>query len=176
MTQPTHVPDEQLTYWAGPALMVAPEPSPDPPVALLVLWRQRSGPPTGPATDPPGLLERGFARLAAPELEQLRRLPRLPGGTIRLAADGRGLTIEDEARTLFTGELDDPSDGWRAAVRTGGLVLLADEAPQPGPPGTDTDLDELAMARMTAACEAGTLFGARIEVIQDGAPDPELDP
>jgi hypothetical protein len=180
MTQPTHtaqpghVTEPPVIYWAGPALMVAPERSPEPPVALLVMWRQLSGPPAD--GDPTGhLCDRGFARVPAPELEHLRRLPRLPGGTVRLSADGRELILSEDERTLFTGKLDAVSDSWRAAVDTGGLVVLVDGAPQPDTPGTDSDVNELAMARMTAACAAETLFGARIEVIQDGGPDPELD-
>ena len=70
-------------------------------------------------------LDRGFARLPEPALDQLRALPQLTDVRIRMSADGP-LRVDDGPNTLFDGAGYRASDAWHAAARAGGLTLLVD--------------------------------------------------
>lgn len=170
------VPASPPTFWAGPAMLTTDESSGGvaaETVPLLALWSQNSqrtgDVPGAGGTGPPGLpqlLERGFARLTEPEVAAVRALPRLDDAEVRLSADGAWFQLVDGSDALVTGELATTSALWRDTVGEADLlaVLVATQG-QPDPPaGDDADRAVGAMRRLTAACAAGTLVGARLVV------------
>ena len=164
------------TVWAGPALMVPPDPAAGPAVAVLLLWHRAAVGHQAPVADE--LLERGFAPLPAPTLEELRRLPQPAGVEVRLAADG-GLRIADGPHTLLEGARYRASDEWHAAARAGGVTLLVDVEPGPerdltGQDEPGGDLAAKALARLAAACGTGAAFGARIALVVDDRAAPPV--
>jgi hypothetical protein len=165
------------TFWAGPALVASSDPAAGPAVAVLVL-RRRSSAADDDAVDDAlptsaELLDRGFARLPAPTVEQLLALPHLTQAEVRLPADG-GLHIDDGPRTLLEGARYRASDDWHTAARAGRLALLVDVEPDPGTPEdeADADLAARALAGLTAACRAGSVVGARVDLTTDDGPAP----
>ena len=164
------------TVWAGPALMVPPDPAAGPAVAVLLLWHRAAVDHRSPVADE--LLERGFARLPAPTVDELRRLPQPADVEVRLAADG-GLRIADGPHTLLEGARYRASDEWHAAARAGGVTLLVDV--EPGPERDLTGAEEpggepaaRALARLTTGCGTGAVFGARVDVLVDDRSAPAV--
>jgi hypothetical protein len=167
------------TFWAGPALVASSDPAAGPAVAVLVLWRRSStaAEPDAAVADAlptsAELIDRGFARLPAPTVEQLLALPHLTQAEVRLPAGG-GLHIDDGPRTLLEGARYRASDDWHTAARAGRLALLVDVEPDPDTPEDEpeTDLAARALAGLTAACRAGSVVGARVDLTTDDGPAP----
>ena len=108
-------------------------------MAVLVLWR-RSSTADDPAVDDAlptsaELLDRGFARLPAPTVEQLLALPHLTQAEVRLPAGG-GLHIDDGPRTLLEGARYRASDDWHAPPAPGGSPCWSTSSRTPTRPGT----------------------------------------
>jgi hypothetical protein len=155
--------------------MAPSDPAAGPAVAVLLLWHRAAVDHRSPVADE--LLERGFARLRAPTVEELRQLPQPADVGVRLA-DG-GLHIVDGPHTLLEGARYRASDEWHAAARAGGVTLLVDVEPGPerDPAGHDEpggDLAAKALARLATACGTGAAFGARIELIVDDRSAPPV--
>ncbi len=108
-----------------------------------------------------GLLGRGFALLAAPEVAALVSLPVLRDATAVLDEPRHWLRITDEDAALYDGELGPVPPGSSASVRSRQLLVVL----------ISTAVDFASVdraAQVATACAAGAVVAAKIKLAPDG--------